>query len=190
MLNIFITALLFLLFAPIQSVFMTDDFDTRPLSEKGKKAYENLIVATRFEDAVVGYGGTLSVYARSLEVLINEEKGADAFKSLLEDGTLPARLYAICGLYYTDRTAFEAAVNELSKSVDKVAVQSGCEIYEESVGKIVESKAPNVAIIGPDETLEQYLAGNNNRGYNIDIANGGYQATFRHFVKKEKERAN
>ena len=74
MLNIFITALLFLLFAPIQSVFMTDDFDTRPLSEKGKKAYENLIVATRFEDAVVGYGGTLSVYARSLEVLINEEK--------------------------------------------------------------------------------------------------------------------
>ena len=78
----------------------------------------------------------------------------------------------------------------MSKSVDKVAVQSGCEIYEESVGKIVESKAPNVAIIGPDETLEQYLAGNNNRGYNIDIANGGYQATFRHFVKKEKERAN
>jgi hypothetical protein len=38
MLNFFITALLFLLFSPIQSVFMTDDFDTRPLSEEGKKA--------------------------------------------------------------------------------------------------------------------------------------------------------
>ncbi|MDH3493270.1 MAG: hypothetical protein OEM82_06945 [Acidobacteriota bacterium] len=67
---------------------------------------------------------------------------------------------------------------------------SGCEIYDESVSKIIETDAPNVAIIGPDETLEQFLAGNGGRGYNIGIANGGYQATFRHFVRKENERSD
>jgi hypothetical protein len=144
----------------------------------------------QFEDARIGYAGMLSVNAQNLEILINEDNGSDAFKALLKNGSMAGKLYALCGLYFTDYAAFSMEVKKFRKSKEKVNMVSGRESFEESVARIVESDAPNVAIIGPGESLEQYLAGNAGRGYNIDIVNGGYQATFRHFVQKDKARPN
>ncbi|NNE66725.1 MAG: hypothetical protein HKN33_09160 [Pyrinomonadaceae bacterium] len=141
--------------------------------------------ASQFEDAKIGYAGVLSEYARSLEILLNED-GA-VLKSLLENGTLTGKLYALCGLFYTDKAFFDSKLPDFRDSSKIVGMTSGCEIYDESVPAIVESSAKNVAVIAPHETLEKYLAGNAGQSYNVDIANGGYPATFRHFAKQELE---
>ena len=130
------------------------------LSERGEKAYEMLRNTVVFEDAVVGYGGVLSSKARSFEILVNEQDADQAFKSLLANAPIAGKLYGLAGLFYTDRSSFESEVKRWRRSNETVRMHSGCEVFEEQVAQIIESDAPNVAIIGPGETLEQYLAGN------------------------------
>ena len=84
-----------------------------------------------------------------------------------------------------DQNAFLYQVEEYRMSELQVMIQTGCEVYREQVSRIVESKSDNVAIIGPSETLDQYLSGNPGKLYSIDILIGGYLATFRHFVNKK-----
>ena len=177
-------------FGPMNSNPAVEGFDLLFLSEDGRKAYENLLHASQFEDSRVGYTGALSVYARNLETLLNEQNADAAFKSLLTNAKTAGKLYALCGLFYTDYDSFEKEIESFRLSKETVTMVSGCEVYDESVSAIIESRGQNVAIIGPGESLEQYLTGSKGRSYNIDIANGGYPATFRHFAKQEKEKTN
>jgi len=174
----------------MNSVSASGSFQLTSLSDDGQKAYENLLHASRFEDSRVGYTGALSVYAKNLETLLNEQNADAAFKSLLKNAKTAGKLYALCGLFYTDYNSFEKEIESFKLSKETVTMVSGCEVYDESVSSIIESQGQNVAIIGPGESLEQYLAGSQGRSYNIDIANGGYPATFRHFTKQEKKSTN
>ena len=163
-------------------------FDVGTMSERAKKAYESLRHTTQFEGPRLGPGGMLSMNAVNFEIILREDRADEAFKSLLLEGTTAAKLYALCGLFYTDHERFRSEIKRFKSSNQKVQMLSGCIMFERPIRDIIESKAENVAIIGPDESLEQYLTGTQGRGYSIDIANGGYPATFLHFVQKEKAR--
>lgn len=173
--------------SPINTKREPDGFDVLTLSPDGQIAYRSLLEAERFEDALVGFAGSLSEYAAALDTLLRETNADAAFKSLLNSATLPGRLYALCGLFYTDPAAFQAELVKYKNSPEQVSRFSGCLVFEEKVSRIVESNASNVAIIGQTETLEDFLK-TNPTSYVSDIAHGGYPATFRHFAKNLKEK--
>jgi hypothetical protein len=66
----------------------------------------------------------------------------------------------------------------LKDSEATVRVLNGCLMSDEKVGKIVESDAANVAIIKPGQTMREFWESNAG-GFELDIAHGGYPATFR-----------
>ncbi len=172
--------------AEVKSKQEMDNFDISSLSSKGQEAYKKLIKAKQFEDAIVGMGGTLSENVRNFSILLEEKQTDAAFKSILKNGTLPAQLYALSGIYYTDHEHFKIVIEKYKNDKREVQKLSGCLFGEEKVSQIVVSNYKNVAIIKPAQTLEDYWK-SNKASYEIDIANGGYSATFRHFAKKHRK---
>ena len=148
------------------------------LSEKGRAAYNDLLKAEVFETGRVGFAGTLSSQVINLNTLLAEKDAAAALGSLLAGATDAGRLYALSGLYYVDRASFDAGAARLKDSEATVRVLNGCLMSDEKVGKIVESTAANVAIIKPGQTMREFWESNAG-GFELDIAHGGYPATFR-----------
>jgi hypothetical protein len=148
------------------------------LSEKGHAAYNDLLKAEVFETGRVGFAGTLSSHVINLNTLLAEKDAAAALGHLAAGATEAGRLYALSGLYYVDRSAFNTGVARLKDSEATVRVLNGCLMSDEKVGKIVESDAANVAIIKPGQTMREFGEANAG-GFELDIAHGGYPATFR-----------
>jgi hypothetical protein len=148
------------------------------LSEKGHAAYNDLLKADVFETGRVGFAGTLSSHVINLNTLLAEKDAAAALGSLLAGATEAGRLYALSGLYYASRASFDTGVARLKDSEATVRVLNGCLMSDEKVGKIVESDAANVAIIKPGQTMRGFWESNAG-GFELDIAHGGYPATFR-----------
>jgi hypothetical protein len=148
------------------------------LSEKGHAAYDDLLNAEVFETGRVGFAGTVSSHVINLNTLLAEKDAAAALAFLAVGATEAGRLYALSGLYYMSRASFDAGVARLKDSEATVRVLNGCLMSDEKVGKIVESTAANVAIIKPGQTMKEFWE-TNKGGFELDIAHGGYPATFR-----------
>ena len=165
----------------------TMKFDVAKLSAPGgRAAYERLLKADRFEEGHVGFAGRLSEYIVAFNTLLQEKAADEAFKSLLAEAQIAGRLYALCGVYFTDREFFLQEIETYKTSGEEVQTMSGCLIHSERVSKIVESGEPFVAIINYGETIEEWRARTNKQSYMLDIAHGGFPATFRSFAEKEK----
>ena len=152
------------------------------LSEKGKAAYYDLRGAGTFETGHVGYAGTLSKHVISLNTLLEEKDAASALKALLDEAGTAGKLYALSGLYYADHDAFTREVQNMKRSSGTVKVMEGCEIFEDKIAKIVESDSANVAIIEPGKTMKEFWE-TNKGSVSLDIAHGGYPATFKGLAK-------
>jgi hypothetical protein len=163
----------------------TGDFDPSSLSQEGRNAYKELLAAERFEDALIGRGAALSLYAQNFNILLEEQHSDAAFKSIFENGTLPGRLYGLSGLYFTDHARFQTEVEKYKTLDEMIQTISGCIVFDKPVAEIVVSKSENAVIIEPHETLEEYWEKNPDR-YELDIAGGGFPASFRHFAEKKK----
>lgn len=161
-------------------------FDAKKLSPQGQKAYEHLLKAERFEQGAVGYAGTVSRYIESFNLLLKEEAADEAFKGLLNEATTAGKLYALCGLYFTDYETFQKETENLAKSAESVETMSGCLISSEKVANLVEAKSQKVAIIKPSQTIEDFWK-TNPGSYELDIAHGGFPATFKRFANAKKQ---
>jgi hypothetical protein len=159
------------------------------LSEKGHAAYNDLLKAEIFETGRVGFAGTLSSHVINLNTLLAEKDAAAALASLTAGATDAGRLYALSGLYYADRTSFDAGVAHLKDSEATVRVLNGCLMSDEKVGKIVESDTANIAIIKPGQTMREFWESNAG-GFELDIAHGGYPATFRELADTKLQDKN
>ena len=173
------------LFGNVNTNIKNDDFDPSSLSKEGQSAYQELLAAERFEDALIGRGAALSLYARDFAILLDEQNADAAFKSILKNGTLSGRLYGLSGLYFTDHVRFRTEVERYKTLDEKIQTISGCIVDEKTVAEIVVSNSENAVIIEPHETLEEYWEKNPDR-YDLDIAGGGFPASFRHFAEKKK----
>jgi len=174
-------ALQSLLSMPISAV--TQSFSANQLNNEGKKAYDTLVVAKRFEDVAIGVDGHLSVLVKAYRELLKQPLADLAFKSLLKEATLPGQLYALCGVYYTDHSFFLTVIEEYKNRGDYVEVMFGCLGGGMPVSEIVESKAPNVVrLSSPKQPISEWLRKNlavTNKGYLLDIVGGGYPSTFK-----------
>ena len=175
-------ALLSLLSTPISAV--TQSFSANPLNDEGKKAYDTLVVAKRFEDVAIGPDGSLSVLVRAYRELLKQPQADAAFKSLLKEATLPGQLYALCGVYYTDHSFFMTVIKEYKNRSGYVTTKMGCLVFQRvPVSKIVESRAPNVVrLSSPKQTISEWLRKNRvvtKKGYVVDLIGGGYPNRFK-----------
>jgi hypothetical protein len=174
--------LLSLLPTPISAV--TQSFSANQLNNEGKKAYDTLVVAKRFEDVAIGADGHLSVLVKAYRELLKQPQADVAFKSLLKEATLPGQLYALCGVYYTDHSFFLTVIEEYKKRSDYVMTKMGCIVFHKMpVSKIIESKAPNIVrLSSPKQTISEWLRKNRavtKKGYWVDLIGGGYPSRFK-----------
>jgi hypothetical protein len=141
-----------------------------------------LIVAKRFEDEFIGYAAQPSVLVHAYRELLKQPQADVAFKNLLKEATLPGRLYALCGVYYTDHSFFLTVIEEYKNSSDYVGIMFGCLGGNIPVSEIVESKAPNVVrLSSPKQPISEWLSKNRagaKEGYFLDIVGGGYPSAF------------
>jgi hypothetical protein len=174
-------ALQSLLSMPISAV--TQSFSANQLNNEGKKAYDTLVVAKRFEGVAIGIDGHDSELVKAYRELLKQPLADEAFKSLLKKATLPGQLYALCGVYYTDHSFFLTVIEEYKNRGDYVEVMFGCLGGRMPVSEIVESKAPNVfRPSSPKQLISKWLRkilAVTEEGYLLDIVGGGYPSTFK-----------
>src|SRR5262245_53217661 len=129
------------------------------LSREGRAAYDILLVAQRFESAAIGYSAAPSKLVEAYNVILNEASADAAFKTLLERATLPGKLYALCGLFFTDHSFFRTAIEEYRHSGDTVYTLFGCIGGAMRVSELIEAKNPIIVDINrPEESVSQYVA--------------------------------
>lgn len=155
--------------------------DSLDLSAEGRAAVYALLKAERFETGPVGFAGSPSAYIKNFQTILREPDAAELFKYLSVEATTAGKLYAVSGLYLTDQETFRKASGSLKTSIEMVPLLEGCLMVYLPAGKIVESDAENVAIIEPGKTMKDFRALNAG-AYIIDIAHGGYPATFAEFA--------
>jgi hypothetical protein len=177
-----IVLLLALVILPISALAQGKSFSETELTEKGQKAFQTLLSASRFEGVLVGRGLQLSRLVAAYRTLLEEEKRVEALKSLLEKATIAGQLYALCGLYDADYDFFLSAVEKYKVSDQSVDTISGCIGRWKQVREIVFLDNPNTARLGsPTQSVEQWRekAGAGVNEVMIDISGGGYPAGFR-----------
>lgn len=100
-------------------------------------AYRVLAITDEFAGTDIGHGGGgVSFQSDCLNALIREDDAADIFNSLVERGALPGQLYAMCGLYLTDRRRFNELAPRYRFKEAIVSEYSGCVASEVEVAEL------------------------------------------------------
>ncbi|MEZ5427408.1 MAG: hypothetical protein R2747_14145 [Pyrinomonadaceae bacterium] len=123
---------------------LPDDFDASRLSADGQKAYRVLLEAERHESRHVGIAGTLSHYVKNFDILLKEKEADAAFKSILKSGTIAGQLYALSGIYKTDRNFFNKALENYKNSDRTVTTVRGCLVGEDNVARVAQTFRPEI----------------------------------------------
>ena len=93
-----------------------------------QEGYEHLIVAKCFSFGEVGFGGTTSTGEFAFRAVLRSRQASGLFKAAFAEATDEGKLYALCGIRLSDRSAFDSYATSLSSSNTIVIMQSGCMI--------------------------------------------------------------
>ena len=91
----------------------------RPVPRFGSNrlvAIEVLAASDRLESSHTGEGGAPSCFVTSYRHILGSRDAARTFESLFEKATPAGKVYALAGLYETDRAAFERLVGAAEAS--------------------------------------------------------------------------
>lgn len=168
---------------PVEAATLVpDDPDSLGLDAETRQAFQILLTTERFTDAAIGYAGITPLEVRAWRRLIDQPRAAQLFATLLDHARLGGRLYALCGLFYTDPARFEREVDALAGSKATVEFMSGCEIDpEQPVAELVRAGGDHVVRLDSrDQTTKAWIAAHGvTTPYTLDIAGGGYPDLFR-----------
>jgi len=150
----------------------------------GQKALEVLSSTDVFADPYVGFAGSPSREACAFRTILDQPDADRLFRRLLARAHLPGRLYALCGLYFTDHDRFLRVIQPYRESPDSVATFQGCFYGREGVAKLVESSHPRaIRLRDPTETTAEWLERNKDpsgsQDFVFDILGGGWPARFK-----------
>jgi hypothetical protein len=145
------------------------------LSREGRAAYATLAGTDTFAEERVGYRGELSANVAAFRVLLKEKAARAAFTALDGETSAAARLYALAGLWHTDRHAFGMVAQELGRSKARVKVEAGCLTAEKSIAELVDAGAGALRLEPGERVIDALKAG---RKGALDIAHGGYPVSF------------
>lgn len=108
-------------------------------------------------------------------------RATEAFKVLLERGRLAGQLYALAGLFFTDRTYFDSVIEQYAESRRRVTTFFGCIMSETPVVEIV--RHPNGIRLAQGQTLAEWYEQHYGEGwerlepaevFELDIVGGGW----------------
>ena len=102
------------------------------------QAYEKLLTAGGFSASAVGIVATTPAEVEAFRILLGQPGAKERFKQLLQDASRAGKLYALAGLYLTDRKTFDAEVGGFEGSGEPVGTMTGCVVFPTTVGAIVE----------------------------------------------------
>jgi hypothetical protein len=103
----------------------------------GQEGYGHLIAAQRFSFGGVGYAGTTSTGEFGFRAVLRSHNAAELFKAAFSQATDEGKLYALCGIRVSDRSAFDSYATILSSTNSVVTTQSGCMIGHERIAAVV-----------------------------------------------------
>jgi len=149
-----------------------------------EEAIEILSRTDTFADTYVGFAGSASREACAFRAVLDQPDADSLFKGILAKGHVAGRLYALCGLYFTDHPRFVQEIQPYRERADSVGTFSGCISNRQRVAKLVESSYPRVIRLkDPSETTDEWVARNmgpdGSRDYSLDILGGGWPARFK-----------
>ncbi len=144
-----------------------------PTAREHDRALALLMTTDVFADGHVGIDGAPSEQAMAFYVVLHSPRAAASFTALVENGSLPGKLYGLSGLYLTDRRAFKRSAEPFRASTDTVPTYSGCIGGWGSVASLVSSRYA-MRIHEPVDlpTVWQQMTGT------CDIAGGCYPYSF------------
>lgn len=127
-----------------------------------------------FTSSQIGVAGEVPNGVRAFKVVLQRPDAAAVFEDVLENGETAGQLYALCGLYLTDRDTFDREVGRFRDSNESVSVWFGCWSGARTVADLLDPPAGS--------------------HYEASILNGEYAVSFRDVVDwqarfQEQERA-
>jgi hypothetical protein len=135
-------------------------------------------------DVEYGVAGELTnQVAHALAVLVNQKESRELLIGLLTEATPAGQLYALCGLYHVDRTAFRTEVERFRSNTNQVLAIEGDVKQRERICDVVfspwdESPQAKKVILEEGQTLEmwmkEWIEKKGIQHYYLDISGGGY----------------
>ncbi len=107
---------------------------TTPQQENQQpKEYEILLSADKFYGAHIGFGGITPPTVYAYRDLLDHPNADDTFKELIEEGTMPGRLYGLAGVYFTDPSSLPDLSRRFLESSESVPAFFGCILSDTQV---------------------------------------------------------
>jgi hypothetical protein len=104
------------------------------------EGFEYLIVARRFSLGGTGIDGRTSTGEYAFRAVLRGRNPPEIFKIILSPGaqaTEEGKLYALCGIRATDRSAFDRYATILVSTNAEVIIQSGCIVAHAKAAEVV-----------------------------------------------------
>jgi len=146
-------------------------------------AYRGLLAARLFTDDWIG-GGVLSPHAKAFRTLLAEPEAPAVFRDLLARGSPSGQLYALCGLWLTDRPALYSILAPFRSDTREVTTMIGCVPSVQRIGRLVTMQSLLAA--DPQFGLAEWamkLAGRGGRdrsSYYVEVPNLEYETKAMH----------
>ena len=148
------------------------------LSRDDRAHYQTLRHAKYFASRAVGFGAVEPPEARAFVALARSRHGSTAFKYLLLQGSVAAKVYALVGLRRTNPIFFRVAVQPFRVWPGEVVTFFGCIISSERVETVVESRDAHAIRLRPNQTLVDWYRSRPRRQIVLDVIGGGYTSMF------------
>lgn len=117
------------------------------LSPAARQAFQVLAHAESYAPGPVGIAAEIPATVTALGRILKDPAAASAFEALLSDGTLPAQLFALNGLYLLDADDGRTRILEFAELHVYVPTQFGCigrsQPFSELAERIASGEHPN-----------------------------------------------
>jgi len=159
---------------------------TTPPAKRARQseAFNTLLNSTEFSSPWAGRPQRPTEAARAFAELLDMPDSPEAMRALLEpQNSVAARLYGLCGLYFTDLELFVKTTAAFRSSEETVAyISSDIYLPAKPVHEIVLSSQPDViGFNDPNTAVSEWLTVIETTGgaYSLDISRGGYSTALR-----------
>jgi hypothetical protein len=100
--------------------------------------YQAMLDAKYFAFGGVGFAGTTSPGELGFRQVLNGPDAGTRFEEGFSGATIEGKLYALCGLRATHRSAFDRYVVDLRSDTNQVMTMSGCTGMHEPIKTVVQ----------------------------------------------------
>jgi len=102
-----------------------------------KSQYQAIRNAGMFKNSAVGYGGITPDEVLEFRCILKRHDARAIFDQLLNETTLSGKLYALSGLYITDKTYFENIIGKYRLNTTDVMTMYGCVIAPDKFSNVL-----------------------------------------------------